>query len=52
MLSSCTYLNALETAAKIIIDMYCKAPEQVRLTNRFMIEQVITPNKIEITCVG
>ena len=52
ILPSCAMVHTVGASAQIAVAIYCAAPQEVRLTNRALVDNVVTPNKIAITCIG
>jgi len=51
-LSGCVVLNTIEVSAQAAVSLYCDAPQKLRLANRALVDNVVSPNKIAITCAG
>lgn len=49
--TGCAQVTVVEKSAQTIVKFYCKAPEEVRLANRAIINTAISPNSIAVTCV-
>jgi len=49
---SCVFLNTVESSAQTVVALYCDAPQKLRLANRALVDNVVSPNKIAITCAG
>jgi len=51
-ISGCAFLNDIEASAQAAVSLYCDAPQKLRLANRALVDNVVSPNKIAITCAG